>query len=263
MPQPLIRPRPPQLQKKIRAPQKTRKNDPSNTEFEFMLIPAGEFTMGAKEGPSSPLHRVTISRPFYVSTTEVTQDQWLVLMGNNPSRFKGNGNRPVENVSWHEVQEFIQKLNAREGTNTYRLPTEAEWEWAARAGSVDSYNFGNNTAQLKPSAWCPDNADEKTHIVATLAPNEWGLYDMQGNVWEWCQDWYGDYSAQSEIETDPKGASTGGYRVYRGGGWRRGHHPGTSESSCQVTTRYGARPHFSDSALGFRLVMEVPVESNS
>lgn len=136
-----------------------------------------------------------------------------------------------------------------------RLPTEAEWEWAARAESMNAYSFGNDTEQLPQYGWCGENTSGRTQVVAALTPNKWGLFDMHGNVWEWCQDWYAKYSAQ--LETDPKGVATGAYRVYRGGGWKRG----ASELYCQVTSRHGGRPHFRDPALGFRLVMEVPTRS--
>ena len=141
-------------------------------------------------------------------------------MGNNPSRFTGNSNRPVESVSWDDVQAFIEKLNAKEGGAMYRLPTEAEWEYAARAGSITAYSFGDDAKQLGEYAWYGDNSKGETHPVGQLKPNAWGLYDMHGNVWEWVQDWYGKYAAEAVM--DPQGPSAGSARVGRGGGWSAG-----------------------------------------
>jgi formylglycine-generating enzyme required for sulfatase activity len=184
---------------------KVNEINPINTiGIEFILIPAGSFTMGSNDGDSDekPPHTVTISRPFYIGKYEVTQKQWVIIMGNNPSGFKG-GNNPVENVSWNDVQEFIRKLNAKEGTTAYRLPTEAEWEYACRAGSTTKYCFGNDKSQLGQYAWYEKNSDNKTHPVGQLQANAWGLYDMHGNVWEWCEDWYGEDYYSSSPSTDP------------------------------------------------------------
>ena len=186
--------------------------------MKFVRIPAGSFMMGSNNGDSDehPQHRVSISKPFYLQTTEVTQGQWRSVMGNNPSGFKGD-DLPVERVSWNAVQEFIVKLNAKEGGNKYRLPTESEWEYAARAGSTTAYCFGDDEGRLGDYAWYDKNSGSKTHPVGQKKPNSWGLYDLHGNVWEWVQDWYGDYSSGSS--TDPSGASSGSYRVIRGGSW--------------------------------------------
>ena len=142
--------------------------------------------MGSDAGGSreQSAHRIEISQAFYLGKYEVTQAQWKDVMGKNPSGFKGD-NRPVEEVSWEDVQEFIRRLNAREQGVTYRLPTEAEWEYAARAGSTTAYSFGDDTLQLGEYAWYWENADGTTHPVGQLKPNAWGLYDMHGNVWEW------------------------------------------------------------------------------
>ncbi len=210
--------------------------------MKFVLIPAGTFTMGS---PSNELmreyderqHRVTISKSFYMQTTEVTQGQWHEVMGSTPSHFKNCGdNCPVENVSWDDAQKFIRKLNQREGTNKYRLPTEAEWEYACRAGSLTAFANGSITETLcghdpnldamgwycgNSGEWpqgCCGEPDRRTHPVAQKKTNAWGLYDMHGNVGEWCQDWYGNYP--SGHVTDPAGPSSGQYRVLRGGSWR-------------------------------------------
>ena len=156
--------------------------------MELVRMPAGEFMMGsdADRPDEKPLHKVTISQPFYLGKYEVTQAQWQEVMGTNPSHFKGDPNRPVERVSWKMVQEFISKLNAREGHTLYRLPTEAEWEYAARAGSTTKYYFGDDDALLEQYAWYNKNDKGATHPVGQLKPNAWDLYDMMGNVWR-CQ----------------------------------------------------------------------------
>ena len=225
----------------------------NNLGMKFVLIPAGEFTQGSEESAAvRPPHRVTISQPFYLGKYEVTQGEWLAVTGKNPSHFSEYANLPAENVSWNEVQEFILRLNLREGTNRYRLPTEAEWEHAARASATTAYSFGNDSKLLDEYAWYEGNAGKNTHIVGRLKPNAWGLYDMQGNVWEWCQDWYGDYPKKAV--TDPQGASQGAFRVYRGCGWHRG----VSTLYCHLASRHGGRPGFRHPALGFRLMMTVP-----
>jgi len=166
-------------------------------------------------------------------------------MGSNPSRFKGE-NLPVENVSWDDCQAFIRKLNELTG-QTFRLPTEAEWEYAARGGiKSKGYKYaGSNT--LNDVAWYYGNNGEKTHPVGSKSSNELGLYDMSGNVWEWCQDWYGSYSSSSQ--TNPSGASSGSIRVYRGGSWYN------NAGSCRVSYRYGGNPSHSFDFLGLRLAL--------
>jgi formylglycine-generating enzyme required for sulfatase activity len=194
--------------------------------MKFVLIPAGEFTMGSPENEqgrdsNEPQHKVKITKPFYMQTTEVTQAQWKAVMGNNPSYFKGN-DLPVETVSWDDAQEFIKKLSAKEGVK-YRLPTEAEWEYACRAGSTTKFYFGEDESKLDEYAWYHNNSDGKTHPVGQKKPNAWGLYDMHGNVWEWCQDWYGaDYYKNSPAE-DPQGPASAESRVLRGGGELQRH----------------------------------------
>jgi formylglycine-generating enzyme required for sulfatase activity len=231
---------------------------PSSVGMEFIRIDAGEFPMGNDTVASTrPLHRVTIRHPFYLGKYEVTQKQWAAVMGNNPSHFTGNANLPVENVSWIEVQDFIKRLNAKETGVHYRLPTEAEWEYAARACARTAYSFGDDDTQLAQHAWYDRNAEQRTHPVGQRVANPWGLYDMHGNVWEWSQDWYGDY--QDNAAVDPQGPPQGVFRVYRGCGWLRG----ASSLYCQLTSRHGARPTFRHPALGFRLVMTIPAEDTA
>jgi formylglycine-generating enzyme required for sulfatase activity len=221
--------------------------------MEFVAVPAAELRMGADDIPSlQPAHQVTLSQPFYLGKYEVTQAQWSAVMGKSPSHFTGDPHLPVENVTWNEVQEFIRQLNVRENTSRYRLPTEAEWEHAARSCALTRYPFGDDPSQLERYAWDETNAGGRTHAVGQLRPNGWGLYDMLGNVWEWCQDWYGDYPTTAV--TDPQGATQGVFRVYRGCGWQRGE----SSLYCQPATRHGARPNFAHSALGFRVAMTIP-----
>jgi formylglycine-generating enzyme required for sulfatase activity len=192
--------------------------------MKFVLIPAGTFMMGGdkrKEKPYKrelPAHQVTISKPFYLSAYELTQTQWEDMMGYNPSMFKGKNN-PVEIVSWLDAQDLIKELNRKEGHSRYRLPTEAEWEYAARAGTTTAFYFGSDEFELGAHAWFLDNSQKKTHPVGKKGANPWGLYDMLGNVWEFTGDWLdGDYYASSP-SVDPTGPPTGTRRVVRGCGF--------------------------------------------
>jgi len=191
---------------------------------------------------------VTLTRSFYMGKYPVTQREWAMVMGNNPSDFKGD-TRPVENVSWNDCQEFIRKLNAREGTNKYRLPTEAEWEYACRAGSRIRFCFGDGDHLLSRYAWFDDNSNDETHPVGRLGPNNWGLYDMHGNVWEWCYDWYGDYPTGSV--SDASGVRSGSRRVIRGGCWDFG------AEDCASAYRSYDDPGYRSDLLGFRLLRDV------
>ena len=191
-------------------------------EFKMLRVQGGTFQMGGTSEQGSdaadneyPVHSVTLS-DYYIGQTEVTQELWKAVMGSNPSYFKGDNQRPVENVSWNDCQKFIDKLNRLTGKN-FRLPTEAEWEYAARGGNKSKgYKYsGSNDADAV--AWYDKNIGGKTHPVATKQSNELGLYDMSGNVWECCQDWYGKYSSRSQ--NNPKEANIGSARVLRGGGW--------------------------------------------
>jgi formylglycine-generating enzyme required for sulfatase activity len=221
--------------------------------MEFVLIPAGEFMMGSNNGDSDekPAHKVRISTPFYLGQYEVTQREWQAVMGQNPSHFKGEATLPVENVSWEEVQEFLRRLNAREGGPRYRLPTEAEWEYAARAGTSTAYSFGDSERQLGEYAWYGEDLGGKTHPVGQKKPNAWGLYDMQGNVWEWVQDWYGEDTYTSAAVTDPQGPSSGSLRVFRGGSWIN------DARGCRAANRHFDAPGDRVANLGVRLLREV------
>ena len=190
-----------------------------------------------------PVHSVTLS-DYYIGETEVTQELWEAVMGTNPSGFSGN-QKPVEMVSWNDCQEFITKLNELTGKN-FRLPTEAEWEYAARGGNNSKgYKYsGSNT--IGNVAWFWYNSGEATHNVKTKSPNELGIYDMSGNVWEWCEDCYGNYSSGSQ--TNPAGPSTGSGRVLRGGSWH-----GNAEN-CRVSNRSYFSPVHRDYYYGFRVV---------
>jgi len=217
----------------------------------FVLIPAGTFIIGSPENEPKrwvheTQHQVTISHPFYMQTTPVTQGQWQKVMGNNPSYFKGDDNLPVETVSWSNVQEFIGRLNRQEGTDKYRLPTEAEWEYACRAGSTTVYCFGDDPGRLGEYAWYNDNSERTTHPVGGKKPNTWGLYDMHGNVWEWVKDLYGDYPSGSV--TDPEGSSEGSARVHRGGSWYY------NARYCRSAYRNFYDPGLRNRHLGFRLL---------
>jgi formylglycine-generating enzyme required for sulfatase activity len=224
----------------------------SSTEIEMVLVKGGSFTMGCTDeqgsnycnGEEKPAHQVTLS-DFYIGKYEVTQVQWKAIMGSNPSHFSGCENCPVEDVSWNDVQAFIKKLNAKTGLN-YRLPTEAEWEYAARGGLQSKgykYSGSNNVDE---AAWYDGNSGGKTHAVGTKQANELGIYDMSGNVWEWCSDWYGTYS--SETQTNPNSEKEVPYRVIRGGSW-------SYYVRCmRVSYRNYYTPSDSSISLGFRLV---------
>jgi formylglycine-generating enzyme required for sulfatase activity len=209
--------------------------------WEFCLLPAGRFMRGAK----GRQHQVTLTRDFYFGRHPVTQRQWETLMGNNPSVFKGE-DKPVERVSWEDVQQYIQKLNERAGESRYRLPTEAEWEYACRAGNSGKYCFGDHETMLGEYAWYEKNSDRQTHPVGLKKANAWGLYDMHGNVWEWVKDWYGDYPEASV--TDPEGPASGSARVYRGGSWFN------PAKGCRSATRDLYDPGLRSGHLGFRLL---------
>ncbi len=210
--------------------------------IEMVAIKGGTFQMGSSD--DGPIHAVTLS-DFTIGKTEVTQAQWVAVMGSNPSSFKGD-NLPVEQVSWDDVQVFLGKLNAKTG-KTYRLPTEAEWEYAAGGGVGQKWAGTNDENSLGEYAWYMANYNRTTHAVGTKQPNQFGLYDMSGNVKEWCSDWYSSYS--SSPQNNPKGASSGVMRVLRGGCWDdiAGH--------CSVSSRYTDGPGHGYLRQGFRLVL--------
>ena len=227
--------------------------------IEFVKIPPGEFLMGSTSrharDDEKPVTRVRISKGFYLGKTEVTQSQWQAVMGDNPSYSKDGGDDcPVEMVPWNDVQEFIGKLNARSGGERYRLPTEAEWEYAARAGTTTDTYAGNvtepngNDPVVNRIAWYRENSGGQTQPVGQKASNGFGLYDMLGNVWEWVGDWYGDYPGGAA--TDPGGPGSGSARVIRGGNWD------LIAGDCRSANRFSFLPGFGVHILGFRLLRE-------
>lgn len=241
-------PEPPELETPV-----TRKTV-NSIGMRFVLIPAGTFLMGKSEAEAGdedelPQRRVTLSQPFYLQTTPVTQGQWVQVMGENPAFFhEGGENCPVENVSWEEAQEFIAKLNRLEGTDDYRLPTEAEWEYACRAGSTGRFCFGDEEGDLKNYAWYEANSEGCTRPVGLLRSNAWGLYDMHGNVFEWCQDWFGAYTPGPV--TDPQGPASGEHRVLRGGSWN------SAAEEVRCAYRHRLTPSYRYRHEGFRVARD-------
>jgi sulfatase modifying factor 1 len=235
----------------------------------FVLIPSGTFTMGSPpeepfRGSSEIRHQVTISKPFYMQTTEVTVKQWHAIMGRRMFDFQeGLDNMPVTRVSWFDCIKFIERLN-RLGQGRYRLPTEAEWEYAARAGTSTAYSWGDTIDCDKAMYENNSLKDDKCQLhikskrlqidqpapVKSYAPNAWGLYDMHGNVWEWCRDWYGEYG-QTPV-TDPSGPESGSMRIRRGGSWFKYGY------SCRSANRSFGNPATRYRTTGFRLVREIP-----
>ena len=220
--------------------------------FKMVRVVGGTFQIGATSEQGSdadsdekPVHSVTLP-DYYIGQTEVTQELWEAVMGSNPSYFTGDNRRPVEKVSWDDCQEFIEKLNRLTGKN-FRLPTEAEWEYAARGGNKSrGYKYsGSDNPDIV--AWYSDISRGKTHPVAQKQANELGLYDMSGNVWEWCKDWYGGYSSNSQ--NNPIGASTGSYRVVRGGSWFN------IARHVRVSNRGNCTPGHRDDDGGLRLAL--------
>jgi len=218
--------------------------------MEFVLILPGSFMMGSDigEGSEKPVHKVTLTKPFYLGKFEITQEQWQAVMGNNPSAFKGP-KLPAENFSWNDCQTFLGVLQEKT-RKKFALPTEAQWEYACRAGTTTSYSFGDGDAGLPEHAWFNGNSGSITHPVGEKKPNPWGLYDMHGNVAEWCADWFSNSYASGDA-TDPQGASSGSSRVVRGLGWRDS--PGWSRSA----TRGANAPTDHWGHFGMRCVMLV------
>jgi formylglycine-generating enzyme required for sulfatase activity len=224
----------------------------------LLLIGEGQFDMGSpEEEPNrdpdeSPVHKVKISQSFYMGKFEITQRQFKAVMGYNPSifdDFDSSPDHPVENLSWKEAEEFIDKLNEL-GIGTFRLPTEAEWEFACRAGTQTPYYWGHD---MKPNgtseyAWANSRSMAMTHPVGEKKPNSWGLYDMSGNVWEWCSDWYGRYDEAPAV--DPEGLESGKNKVFRGGSW----YDFFESHRCANRHRHGTDKGYT--AIGFRVVME-------
>ena len=210
----------------------------------MIAVKGGMFQMGSNDGYDwvKPIHQVTLTKGYYIGETEVTQELWTAV--SNPSYFKGNMQRPVEKVSWNDCQTFISKLNELTG-ETFRLPTEAQWEYAARGGNQAQGRLYSGSNTIDDVAWYTSNSSSTTHPVTTKAPNELGIYDMSGNVWEWCSDWYGSYF--SAAQTDPTGPTTGSNRVLRGGGWYN------SATYCRVAVRDNLTPTYARHYLGLRL----------
>ncbi len=233
--------------------------------MEFVWIPPGEFLLGSPETeaerrPNEAEHRVVFANGYYIQTTEVTQGQWKKVMNTNPSFFADCGDDcPVENVSWDDVQAFVARLNDLLGAAVYRLPTEAEWEYACRSGTQTPFAFGrclstdqanyNDSRPEKAYSGCTGSgvARRRTLPVASLAHNAWGIYDMHGNVWEWCSDWMGDYPSQPSL--DPTGPESGEKKIYRGGGQN------DSAGYCRSALRGQFLPDRKSGSLGFRLAM--------
>lgn len=222
--------------------------------FDMVYVKGGTFNMGAtdEQGPEDPdddeypVHPVTLS-DYYIGKFEVTQGLWKAVMGSNPSNFKKGDNYPVECVSWNDIQTFLTELNKFTGKK-YILPTEAQWEYAARGGAQSKGHKYSGSDTIDDVAWYGGYSDEgTTHPVGKKQPNELGLYDMSGNVWEWCSDWFDDYS--SELQTDPTGSETGYNRVLRGGSWN------FIARSCRVSFRYNYLPNLSFFHFGFRVVL--------
>ena len=229
--------------------------------YKMVYIPPGAFMMGSppsEEGrfDDEEQHKVTLTKGFFIGVTEITIEQWKKVMGYNPRQSKNIGkNHPVEMVSWNKCQAFIMKLNRLEKSRRYRLPTEAEWEYACRAGSSSAFSNGDiaqaecgREPSLDKVGWYCGNTKEETQPVAKKGPNVWGLYDMHGNAWEWCQDWYAKYPPGHSI--NPKGPVTGSSRVFRSGGW------GLSARSCRSAFRDKYALDLKCKFLGFRLARE-------
>jgi formylglycine-generating enzyme required for sulfatase activity len=232
--------------------------------MKLVLIPAGEFLMGSPDtdndakADEKPQHRVRITRPFYLGATEVTQGQYQSITGESPSNYKGSDDLPVQQVSWNDAIAFCNRLSEREdlkpyyqfdgraqpGGDGYRLPTEAEWEYACRAGTTTRFSLGDVGAY----AWFNGNSVHQPHPVGQKRPNGWGLFDMHGNVWEWCGDGYDEKYYASSPGADPLGPSQAADRVIRGGSWI------CDPLYCRAATRYGYTPGYRDYDLGFRLV---------
>ena len=231
--------------------------------MKLVLIPKGTFMMGSPESEQGRFenetqHEVTISKDYYLGVYEVTQAQYENVMGKNPSHFQGaivgneNADLPVENVSWDDAVEFCKKLSdlpeEKKAGRIYRLPTEAEWEYACRAGSKTAYSFDDEDGLLPEYGWFRRNSSSRTHTVGLLEPNVWGLFDMHGNVWEFCSDWYAEYPKGPV--SDPSGPSKGAHRVYRGGGWGA-----DNASDCRSAWRNGFLPSSGNIHYGFRVAL--------
>jgi formylglycine-generating enzyme required for sulfatase activity len=236
----------------LTAPHDTAKVVKNRIGIEFVSLSPGSFMMGSENGnpDEKPLHRITISKGFLLGRYEVTQGEWKAVMGREHANFKGN-NLPVQFVTWNDTQEFIARLNQTNDGYTYRLPTEAEWEYACRAGTTTDY-----ADELQWLAWYLGNSDQRVHPVGHLHPNAWGLYDMHGNVTEYCQDWYDANYYRDSPATDPQGPSSGQQRVFRGGSF---FDRGPVSTLTDESLRSAARKHVTPEGglleeYGFRIV---------
>jgi formylglycine-generating enzyme required for sulfatase activity len=261
--------------------QKARRTIISSIGLKLVRIEPGTFQMGTtkeqidqllrlfrgseREGfdAEQPQHPVKITRPFFLGTHPVTQGQYKAIMGRKPSHFKGSDDLPVENVSWFDAVNFCNRMSVKDkrtpfyriditdvadvGGNGYRLPSEAEWEYACRAGSATLFPFGDDAVKLGEHAWCFSNSQSKTHLVGQKSPNAWGLYDLLGNVYEWCADWYDEKYYASSPAADPPGVSGASDRVFRGGCWR------FDATGCRPAARLGNAPESRNYILGFRV----------
>lgn len=233
-----------------------QKSSANPIDIDFVLIPAGEFSMGSpmnekdRYSDEGPVHHIKIANAFYMGKYEITQKQWRDVMGENPYNFKDD-NLPVEQVSWNDVQDFIKKLNEKEGVNKYRLPSEAEWEYAARAGTTTRYSFGDDESRLGEYAWYYGNSGSKTSPVGLKKPNPWGVYDIHGNVWEWVQDNYHRNYNFAPSDGSARLSAIYGNRVVRGGGvlgFAKG---------CRSAVRHQGDQTGHHDGIGFRLVKEI------
>jgi len=221
--------------------------------MDFVLIKPGVFTMGSPDdeqgrgGDEGPQHYVTISDLFYLGKYAVTQAQWQAIMGDNPSSRRGDP-YPVEHVSHHDCQEFCKKLSAKTG-KTVRLPTEAEWEYACRAGSTTRFCHGNSDNALGAFAWCYDNNVGEVQAVGRKSPNQWGLHDMHGNICEWCEDWYDSEYYKDCLRMNPRGPGYGVARVLRGGAWSY------VAQYCRAASRNSSEPSNRSGYYGFRCAL--------
>ena len=233
---------------------------PGGAEMVFVWIEPGTFAMGSPESEPElrnerPQHQVTITRGFYLGKYEVTQEQWEAVMGTRPWEDKNwvhsHPRHPAVYISWDAAEEFVARLNQSAGEGTYRLPTEAEWEYACRAGTVTRWSFGEGETRPGEHAWYRGNIGEGIHArpVGTKRPNPWGLHDMHGNVWEWCSDWYGSDYYRSSAKVDPEGPASGSARVLRGGSWV------TNPWYCRSAYRLWITPECRFSIFGFRPVV--------
>ena len=243
----------------------------TKTGIEMVLIPSGEFLMGNDKGEEDekPAHRIHISA-FYMDKYEVTQKEYESLMGRNPAKSKGP-DKPVEQLSWFAAARYCNTRSLREGltpcyqlellkcnfnADGYRLPTEAEWEYACRAGTNTDYTFGNDSVSLTRFAWFKSNANKTTHPVEQKSPNPWGLFDMYGNIWEWCNDFYSETYYKESGNANPTGPAEGKECVLRGGGWN------SAEEDCRSSARRSETPGLADvcfgyDAYGFRCVRRI------